>query len=235
MSKNKGQAITKNMIWKSGRGGTQICGTTFLLALGFVWTVIVCMYAAVLYYFGFNDYTFTSKYVIVVNAPDSFIAYEDLNPYEESLIFYEEWDAPFDFMKMSEFMHEHAAGLTVVFPDDFDDQIKSGSIPEVLTYYRTDTLGYKDLRDSFNDNYLEGYKAYLADIFNLSAQSDAWAVTNDGIPTNGDLSGVCFSRRPWEGASCLYCCSSCFFMLPCLTAPKLSRDKKNEALSPGSC
>lgn len=190
MSKNKGQAITKNMIWKSGRGGTQICGTTFLLALGFVWTVIVCMYAAVLYYFGFNDYTSTSKYVIVVNAPDSFIAYEDLNPYEESLIFYEEWDAPFDFMKMSEFMHEHAAGLTVVFPDDFDDQIKSGSIPEVLTYYRTDTLGYKDLKDSFNDNYLDGYKAYLADIFNLSAQSDAWAVTNDGIPTNGDLSGV---------------------------------------------
>ena len=183
------------MIRKSGRGGTQICGTTFLLALGFVWTVIVCMYAAVLYYFGFNDYTFASNYIIAVNAPDSFITYEELNPYEESLIFYEEWDAPFDFMKMSDLMHEHAAGIVIVFPRDFDDQIKSGTAPEILSYYRTDTLDYKGLRDNFSDEYLEGYKTYLTDLYNLPEQSDSWNVTISDIPTNGDMPGYMLFAR----------------------------------------
>lgn len=183
------------MIWKSGRGGTQICGTTFLLALGFVWTVIVCMYAAVLYYVGFNDYTFASRYVIAVNAPESFRTYEELYPYEESLIFYEEWDAPFDFMKMSDLMHEHAAGIVIVFPRGFDDQIKSGENPEVLSYYRTDTLDYKALRDEFNDEYLAGYKRYLTDLYNLPEQSDSWNVIRGDIPTNGGMPGYMLFAR----------------------------------------
>ena len=195
MSKNKGQAITRNMIRKNGRGGTQICGTTFLLALGFVWTVIVCMYAAVLYYVGFNDYTFSSRYIVAVNAPESFRTYEDLYPYEESIIFYEEWGAPYDFMKMSEFMHEHAAGIVIVFPRGFDDQIKSGINPEVLSYYRTDTLDYKGLRDNFNDDYLAGYKRYLTDVFNLPEQSDSWNVTRGDIPTNGGMPGYMLFAR----------------------------------------
>ena len=195
MSKNKGQAITKNMIWKSGRGGTQICGTTFMLALGFVWTVIVCMYAFVLYYVGFNDYTFSSNYVVAVNAPESFRTYEEIYPYEESLIFYEEWDAPFDFMKMSNFMHDHAAGVVIVFPRGFDDQIKSGQTPEVLSYYRTDTLDYKTIRDNFSDDYLAGYKKYLTILYSLPEQSDSWSVVRGDIPTNGNMPGYMLFAR----------------------------------------
>lgn len=183
------------MIFKSGRGGTQICGTTFLLALGFVWTVIVCMYAFVLYYVGFNDYTSSTNRVIVINAPDSFVEFREKNPYEDSLIFYEEWDAPYDFTKMSELMHEHAAGIVLVFPDDFDDQLKSGSAPEVLSYYRTDTLDYKGIRDAFNDGYLNDYKAYLTHVFNLSAQSGTWNVVRGDIPTNGNMPGYMLFAR----------------------------------------
>ena len=195
MSKNKGQAITRNMVFKSGRGGTQICGTTFLLALGFVWAVIVCMYAFVLYFAGFNEYTSSSNYIVVVNPPDSFITYREENPYEDSLIFYEEWDAPYDFMKMSDLLHEHAAGIAVVFPDDFDDTVKSGQNAEVLTYYRTDTLDYKTIRDNFTDGYLTDYKTYLTKIYNLPATGDAWNVIRGDTLTNGDMSGFMLFAR----------------------------------------
>ena len=188
MSKNKGRAITKSLFLRGGRGGTEVCPTTFKVAIGFVLTVIICMYAFVLQFAGFNDYTKSSYYIVAVNAPESFKTYDEENLSEYYRIFYESWDAPYDFMKMSDFLHENSAGIVLVFPEDFDDTVKSGEIPQILTYYRTDTLDYKYIRDHFVDEPLEGYKSYLTELFDLPDSTSGWNITRDDISTITDMS-----------------------------------------------
>lgn len=195
MLKNKGTAITKTMFLHSGRGGTQVCATTLKMAIWFIFACIVCMFAAIFYFFGLNDYTHSSNIVVMVNPPDSFIEFREANPCETNLIFYEEWDAAYDFSQMSVFMHKHSAGITVFFPKDFDDTLKAGSDAQILTYYRTDTLDYMSLRDSFKDDYLESYRLYLADRFHLENAGNTYNIIRDDIPTNEGMSrGELFAR-----------------------------------------
>lgn len=195
MSKNKGTAITKTLFLHSGRSGTQVCATTFKMAVWFVFACIVCMFSWWFYFYGLNDYTHSSNIVVMVNTPDSFREYREIVPSENNLIFYEEWDAAYDFMKMSDFMHEHSAGITVWFPEDFDDTLKGGSDAQILTYYMSDTLDYMGLRDDFTDNYLEGYRTYLADRFNLENRGSTYSIVRDDIPTNEGMSrGELFAR-----------------------------------------
>ncbi len=182
MSKNKGQAITKNMIFRSGRGSTEVCGTTLFLAIGFVFTCIVAMFSALLSFFGFNDYVKSSGSIVVVNAPSSFIKFTESEP-SDSKIYYEQFDAPFDFLAMSEFMHKNAAGVVIFFPDDFDEQIISGANADILTYYRTDSTDYKYIRDLVRDGYLEDYRTFLIDRFDIPDTSNTWEVISADIPT----------------------------------------------------
>lgn len=195
MSKNKGQAITKSLFLHSGRGGTQVCGTTFGMAVWFVWACIVCMFSWWFSFYGLNDYNHSSYTIVLVNPPQSFIEYRDQAERTGQLMFYEEWDAAYDFLKMSEFMHEHAAGVTVYFPEDFDDTLKSGQDASILTYYRTDTLDYLYIRDDYVNGYLEDYKEFLSDKFHLDSAGNSWEVVRDDIPTNdGEPWVVLFAR-----------------------------------------
>ncbi|MBR1798034.1 MAG: CPBP family intramembrane metalloprotease [Clostridiales bacterium] len=187
MWKNKGHAITRDMLRPGGRSGTEVCSTTLIMAVGFIWTFIVCLFAWGLSFFGFNDYTHSSNYVVIVNAPDSFIDYELSEPSVDNRIFYEEYDAPYDFMKMSELMREHAAGIALVFPDNFDESVSSGMGGQILTYYRTDTLDYMNIRDGFTGGYLKGYEAYLIDRYDLDIRSAALEVIRDDIPTDDGI------------------------------------------------
>ena len=195
MSKNKGQAITKSLFLHSGRGGTQVCSTTFAMAVWFVWACIVCLFSWWFSFYGLNDYTSSTNTVVMVNPPDSFIEYREEAETSRQLIFYEEWDAAFDFMKMSDFMHDHAAGVVIFFPEDFDDTLKRGEDSSILTYYRTATLDYMYIRDDFVDEYLEDYRVFLADRYNLENAGDSWEVVRDDIPTNnGEPWAVLFGR-----------------------------------------
>lgn len=195
MSKNKGQAITKSLFLHSGRGGTQVCGTTFGMAVWFVWACIVCMFSWWFSFYGLNDYNHSSSTIVLVNPPQSFVEYREQAEHTGQLMFYEEWDAAYDFMKMSEFMHEHAAGVAIYFPEDFDDTLKSGQDASILTYYRTDTLDYIFIRDDYVNRYLEDYKEFLSDKFDLDNAGSSWEVVRDDIPTNdGEPWVVLFAR-----------------------------------------
>lgn len=190
MSKNKGSAITRSFFLRSGRGGTQVCSTTFKVAVGFILTVIICMYAFVLQFFGFNDYTRSTDFIVVINAPQSFLDFEEEHLDEDYRIFHESWDAPYDFMMMSTILHDRSAGLALVFPEDFDSSIKEGQLPQILTYYRTDTLDYKYIRDHFVDNPLEDYKTYLTEQFDLPDTASGWNITRQDISTITGMSQV---------------------------------------------
>lgn len=179
--------VRKTVFIPEGRGGTEVCNTTFMLAVGFVFTVVVCMIAALLGYYGLNNYTYATGTTVIINAPESFINYEDNNEYEYGYIFYDTWNAPYDFMKMSEILHEHSAGTIIVFPEDFDESLTDGQVPSILTYYRTDSLYYKYIRDDFVDEYLDGYKDYLSDLYDIPDITDNFEVIRDDVPTDRGL------------------------------------------------
>ena len=183
MSNNRGRAILRTMIFRSGRGGTEVCGTTLRAAIIFVFAVVVCMYSVVLSIVGYNDYVKSSRRVVAVNAPESFRVFEELLDTDDFRFSYEDWDAPYDFMKMSEFMHEHSAGIAIVFPEDFEETITSGEDAEILTYYRTDTLDYKYIRNDLENGVLTYYKLYLSDTYDIPVGIAKWQVITDGIPT----------------------------------------------------
>ena len=180
---NKGRVITGSFIFKSGRGGTQVCSTTLKAAITFVFTVIVCMYSVVLSIIGYNNYVRPSRNVVAVNAPESFHEFVEEYPPEDFRFFYDTWDAPYDFMQMSDLMHEHSAGIVIVFRNDFDEVIDGGSHSEILTYYRTDALDYKSIRDNLEDTYLSAYKLYLSGRYDIPVSVLHWDVVRDGIPT----------------------------------------------------
>ena len=189
MSNNKGQAITRNIFRPGGRSGTEVCGTTLLLAVGFVVSVLAIMGSSFASWYGLNTYNRPAYSVVAVNAPDTFIQYYEANPPGEDSgygIIFEEWPALYDFLEMSDLMHGNDAGLCVVFPEDFDSKIRSGETAEILTYYRTDTLYYKEIRDNFSDTYLAGYKDCLASEFGEPDAEDlSYNVIPDYIPTSG--------------------------------------------------
>ncbi|MBP5181233.1 MAG: ABC transporter permease [Clostridiales bacterium] len=191
MSKNKGQSITKALFRFGNRSGSQICLTTFLLALGFVGTVFVALFSSFAGAFGFNKYTRPKTKVVIVNPPASYIEYEDKYIDTQGNIFHETWDAPYDFLQISDYFKEHGAGIAYVFPEDFDETVKEGHTAEVLMYYRTDTLDYRNISEQFTDTYLEGYENYLGARFNLNyTPSDSWEIIRDDVPTDGNL--------PWD-------------------------------------
>ena len=197
MKRSKGSAITKALFKIGGRAGTQVCSTTFLVALGFIFTACVALLATIFDWYGFNRYTRSTYRLVILNAPESLMEYQqDEYPDYGDYIFTDTWDAPYDFLHMSDLLHEHSAGLAVYFPENFDDLLRSGKSAEVLVYYRTDTLDYKDISAYFIDNMLEGYKERLGQEFNITDMSESkWEVIRDDIPTDNLPSYVRFARR----------------------------------------
>ena len=77
---------------------------------------------------------------------------------------YKDTDALYDFVTFGKWMRENDAYLTIVFPKDFDEQIKErqdGNIdikPQLLTYFRTNSMEYSEMRNGFVEEYLEAYQ-----------------------------------------------------------------------------
>jgi len=90
---------------------------------------------------------------------------------------YKRSDALYDFVTFGEWMRNNDAYLTVVFPEDFDEQIKerqeglTDDKPEVLTYYRTNSMEYSYMKDEFIDIYLEGYQAHIRADYGIKVTS----------------------------------------------------------------
>ena len=97
--------------------------------------------------------------------------------YGQTKFIYKENDAIYDFVTFSEWMHDNDAYLTIVFPEDFDEQISnrlnglSSEKPQLLTYYRTDSLEYMSMKDGFVDEYLYYYQVDIRADFGLAITS----------------------------------------------------------------
>ena len=90
---------------------------------------------------------------------------------------YKENPALYDFVTFGKWMRENDAYLTVVFPEGFDETVsartKDHTItkPDILTYYRTNSIEYTSMKNDFIDEYLHMYQDYMR-------EKNGWAYSN---------------------------------------------------------
>ncbi|MBO4426479.1 MAG: CPBP family intramembrane metalloprotease [Clostridiales bacterium] len=129
---------------------------------------------------------------------ENIISYEyTYDNYGYSEFIYKENDAAYDFLTYQEWMKQEDAYLTIVFPEDFDEMIderfSSGEISqvEVLTYYRTDSLEYGDMKKQFIDDYLGNYQNYLRKAHNVTAlETTDFRISDEPIADPKGASGI---------------------------------------------
>ena len=110
---------------------------------------------------------------------------------------YKETDALYDFVTFGKWMRENDAFLTVVFPSDFDEQIAkrqeglTADKPQILTYYRTNSLEYSNMKNGFIDEYLYFYQASIRADYGLviTMVSDSELVDTP-LQTNENAGGI---------------------------------------------
>lgn len=103
---------------------------------------------------------------------------------------YKDTDALYDFVTFGKWMRENDAYLTVVFPKDFDEQIrlrqegKTDAKPQILTYYRTNSMEYSQMREGFIEEYLDYYQSTIRENYGLKITSvEDSEIIDDPIPT----------------------------------------------------
>jgi membrane protease YdiL (CAAX protease family)/ABC-type Na+ efflux pump permease subunit len=110
---------------------------------------------------------------------------------------YKDTDALYDFITFGKWMRENDAYLTVVFPKDFDQMIKdrqngiTDEKPQVLTYFRTNSMEYSDMKKEFVDKYLSLYQSKLRSDYGLKITSvQDSRIEDDMITTIENTSGM---------------------------------------------
>ncbi|MBR4947981.1 MAG: ABC transporter permease [Clostridiales bacterium] len=216
------KAIIGNFFRKKGQMGAQASSATFLVTVCFVIALACAAASFVIWWFPYHLFSDEVYNVVVVNAPESFVQFnEDTQKYRDmeareygdrynyfanwehmthfeysydgygwTEFIYKETDARYDFVTFGEWMRDNDAYLTVVFPADFDEQIKARQEgltedkPEVLTYYRTNSLEYSDMKNEFIDEYLEYYQSSIRAEYGITVTSVSDSqIVHDPIPT----------------------------------------------------
>jgi len=188
MSSNKKQtsqitAIIKNVLRPGGRSGTEVCATSVVAGVVFVFTMIVVLFSLFASFF-INLRRCVTNNIVIVNAPESFTDFlsEAADDAYSYTLYFEDWDALYDYTKFTEFMQAHDASAAFVFPEDFDEAIKSDA--DILSYYKSYSLSYRSIREDFEDTVLADYKDYLALTLKISnADSLTYTVAPDNVPT----------------------------------------------------
>ena len=158
MNKRGITAIAKKAFRNSGGLKSNVSGIT--LAIGIVFTIafisaIVSLFMPWREYFYHGDEAYD---IVFVHTPDSLRRYINENRPEVSMYESKKYDvSAYDFVEFGKIMHEKDAFLLIYFPEDFDERIYSGSedAPEVLTYYRTDSVLYTEWKEYIVDDYME--------------------------------------------------------------------------------
>ena len=103
---------------------------------------------------------------------------------------YKDTDALYDFVTFGKWMRDNDAYLTIVFPKDFDEKIRqrqegiTDDKPQILTYYRTNSLEYTDKKNGFIEEYLEYYQSKIRSDYGLKITSVSDSrITDDPIDT----------------------------------------------------
>ena len=103
---------------------------------------------------------------------------------------YKDTDALYDFVTFGKWMRDNDAYLTILFPKDFDEKIRqrqegiTDDKPQILTYYRTNSLEYTDMKNGFIEEYLEYYQSKIRSDYGLKITSVSDSrITDDPIAT----------------------------------------------------
>ncbi len=214
------KAIIKSFFNFTKGAGAKASVGAFVSCLVFIFVLICAFVSYGLWYFPYHLWSDEVFNVIVVNAPDSFVEYNnsteanreakrdsfgsltDLRNYKNILRYqytydnygysefiYKESEAAYDFVTYQKWMKNEDAYLTIVFPDNFDELIderfsdgKLNSI-EVLTYFRTDSLEYGNMKDQFISVYLNDYQNYLRKTHNVTTiETEDFRIADDPVP-----------------------------------------------------
>lgn len=210
MSAKRGiKTIIGSFFRKRGQMGALAASSSFLVSIGFV-IAFSCVIASWIFWkFPYHLFSDEVYNVVVVNAPQSFIEYNEATQedrdqeaaeygdpddilgnfkniinfeysydgYGWTRFIYLEHDAPYDFITYGKMMRENDAYLTVVFPEDFDERVygrlagEDSERPQVLTYYRTNSLEYYSMKYDFVNEYLVDYQKFIRADFGLSITS----------------------------------------------------------------
>lgn len=192
------KAIVGSFFRKRGDMGAQASMASFFTTIGFVIAIFSVFSSWIIPWFPYHLFSDEVYNIVVVNAPESFVKYNEstqaardqeaqdygdrynyfrnrnITSFEYSYdgygwteFVYKETDALYDFVTFGEWMRDNDAYLTVVFPSNFDkliDDRQNGLTdikPEILTYYRTNSMEYSAMKDGFINEYLSGYQSQI--------------------------------------------------------------------------
>jgi membrane protease YdiL (CAAX protease family) len=203
------KAIIGSFFRKRGQMGAQASPASLFASIGFVMVIVCVVMSWIIWWFPYHLFSDEVYNIVVVNAPESFIAYnEDMQEirdqvaeenknkhnifyawfhksnyiysfdgYGTAKFIYKETDALYDFVTFGDWMNENDAYLTVVFPSDFEEVLnarqngQADKKPEILSYFRSDSMEYSSMKDAFIDSYIAGYQTYLREMFGLDVTS----------------------------------------------------------------
>ena len=203
------KTLAASFFKKHGQMGAQAPNSTFLISVGFVAVISFTVLSWFWWWFPYHLFSDEVYDVVVVNAPQSFIDYNQYmqksrdersaeygsrtdwiqnwghmtffkyhyDGYGWTSFVYKENPALYDFVTFGKWMRENDAYLTVVFPEGFDEKVTARTKdhtlpkPDILTYYRTNSLEYTSMKKEFIDEYLHGYQDYMR-------EKNGWAYSN---------------------------------------------------------
>lgn len=168
------RAIAFQTIGLGNREGTKVSGMTFILAVGFIFTFLLYLFASMLSWWGLNDWTYGNPDILIINPPDSLIEYASVH-IPDKPVTYDTYDAVYDYNHILEMMKSKSAGVALVFNEEEH---------EILTYYRVDSPDYANFRTRFVDGWLETY--FMHTIPNYNVQ-DKYEISEVPIPTESNI------------------------------------------------
>ena len=157
------KAIADKASKRKGRMNQTVPNGIFLAALMFVIAFICILFSWVAPWLKWFYHGDESWRIIIVNADHDLVDYCSTSERGEYII-YKQWSAPYDYVTFGDWMHENDAFITVVFPDGYTEDMINPSTPspEVLTFYRTNSLRYMEWKEEYViDGILNPYQDYV--------------------------------------------------------------------------
>ncbi|MCQ2528894.1 MAG: ABC transporter permease [Saccharofermentans sp.] len=185
------KTIAGNIISKKGRSKTAVPNGIFHISVQFI--VVICLIFLSMSVWWFEYFYFDGLYrnphVILVNEPASFEKFVKEKKhndylYSNDIIINANWDATYDFVTFGKLMQNNNAFMAIVFPEDFDEQLNNNNNPDILTYYRTDSLEYMNMKDEIINTHIKEYENYLKEVKGITTtENPVITVGVDAIPT----------------------------------------------------
>lgn len=145
----------KNAFRNSNTLKTKMSMATFFMSFCFTFAFIYLLIGSFVPRYE-RDY---NSNAVVVNAPDSFVVFSE--SILSSKLYFEEFDAPYDFITFGQMMNNHRANTLIYFPENFDDSGSESN--EVLIYINTNSLLNQYNQDYWEETLNQRYTQFLVE------------------------------------------------------------------------